>query len=90
MKKATLRNFHVPLSEELYKMLREEANRSRQPATTLARHAIDDWLKQKRRGALHEAITQYAARHAGTSVDLDEELEAASLEYLRDQEENPQ
>jgi hypothetical protein len=63
MKKSTLRNFHVPLSEDLYSRLREEAGRSKQPATALA-------------------------RHAGTSMDLDEELESASLEQLCAQEEN--
>jgi len=62
MKKSTLRNFHVPLSEDLYSRLREDA--------------------------LHEAIAAYAARHAGTSMDLDEELESASLEQLCAQEEN--
>jgi predicted transcriptional regulator len=88
MKKSTLRNFHVPLSEDLYSRLREEADRSKQPATALARHAIDDWLKQRREDALHEAIAAYAARHAGTSMDLDEEIESASLEQLCAQEEN--
>jgi hypothetical protein len=28
------------------------------------------------------AISEYAAKHAGTSVDLDEELEAAGVESL--------
>ncbi len=90
MKKRTLRNFHVPLSEDLYRRLREEADRSRQPATALARHAIDNWLKQERKAALHSAIATYAVRHAGTALDLDEDLEAASLEHLLTQEESGQ
>lgn len=82
MKRSTLRNFHVPLSEDLYKKLREEAGRSRQPATELAREAIELLLKERRKAALHDALAIYAAEHAGTASDLDEELEAASVEHL--------
>jgi hypothetical protein len=90
MKRATLRNFHVPLPEDLYNRLREEADRSKQPATETARQAIESWLEQRRKTALHEAIAAYAGRHAGTPVDLDEALEAASLEHLRVPEEPAQ
>ena len=41
-----IHNFHVPLPTELYSKLREEAERSKRPATALARQAIEDWLKQ--------------------------------------------
>ena len=70
MKKIPLRNFHVPLSEELYKQLRAEADRSQQSAT-----------------ALDESIRVYAAQSAGTPADLDQELEAASVDHLLDEEE---
>jgi predicted transcriptional regulator len=90
MKRSPLRNFHVPLPEDLYSRLREEADRSKQPATEMARHAIEDWLEQRRRAALHEAIAAYAVRHAGSPVDLDEALEATSIEYLTEREEPAQ
>jgi hypothetical protein len=32
--------------------------------------------------SLHQALTDYASTHAGTPVDLDPELEAASTEHL--------
>ena len=32
--------------------------------------------------SLHQARTDYASKHAGTAVDLDPELEAASAEQL--------
>lgn len=32
--------------------------------------------------SLHQALTHYASKHAGTAVDLDCELEAASTEHL--------
>jgi len=82
MAKATLRNFHVPLPEALYERLRKEAEQSKEPATEIARHAIENYLEEKRRHVLHSAIRNYATRHAGTTVDLDEELEAASLEHF--------
>lgn len=88
MKKLALHNFHVPLPDELYKKLREEADRSNQPATALARDAIELWLRHREKAALHDAMAAYAARHAGTVADLDEELEGESVEYLLAAEED--
>ena len=85
MTKATLRNFHVPLSEDLYNRLRKEAEQSRQTATEIARYAIEDYLEKKRKNALYSAIMEYAKRHAGTVADLDEELESASSEFFADE-----
>lgn len=82
MKKATLRNFHVPLPEDLYSKLRSESERSKIPATAMVRHAIENWLHQREKAALKEAIANYAVQHAGTAVDLDQDIEAASIEYL--------
>jgi len=89
MKQSTLRNFHVPMPQELYDRLKEEACRSKQPATVLARSAIEQLLEQRRKAMLHEAIASYAAKHAGTSSDLDEELEGASVEHLLSEDESP-
>lgn len=82
MEDSTLHNFHVPLPEEIYSKLREEAERSKRPATALARQAIEDWLRQREKAALSDAIAAYAAEHAGGDVDLDKELEAAAVEHL--------
>ena len=82
MKRSTLRNFHVPLPEDLYNKLREEARRSHEPATELARRAIELLLQERKKAALHDAIASYAAEYAGTATDLDEELESASVEHL--------
>ena len=81
-----IHNFHVPLPAELYSKLREEAERSKKPATALARQAIEDWLKQRRRNALYDAIAEYAAEYAGTNADLDKDLENASVEHLLKEE----
>lgn len=74
------RNFHLPLPEPLYRRLREEADTVNQPATVVARYAIDQWLRQRKRAVLREAIATYAAAVAGSPDDLDRELERASLE----------
>jgi predicted transcriptional regulator len=80
------RNLRVPLPEALHRRLRIEAERSHRPATELAREAIDHWLSDRRRVAVHEAISAYAAAHAGTTADLDPTLEAAAIEQLVEQE----
>lgn len=83
MERTALHNFHVPLPEEIFNELRAEAQRSAQPATTLARQAIEQWLRQRRKAARHRAIAAYAAEHAGSRNDLDPELEAAAVAELR-------
>jgi hypothetical protein len=80
--KGATRNFHVPLPVGLYEALQEEAAALRRPATAVAREAIETWLRGRRRAAVREAVATYATKHAGTAVDLDPALEAASLEVL--------
>ncbi len=88
MRKIAMCNFHVPLSEELYNRLRSEASRIKQPATVLAREAIENWIKQKEREVLHQQIAAYATACAGTEADLDKNLEAAAVEFLLEQGES--
>jgi hypothetical protein len=83
MAAAPVRNFHLPLPEPTYRRLRDAAERIKQPATMLARHAIEMWLRNHRRLMVREEIARYAAEAAGSRDDLDEELEAASLEQWR-------
>ena len=78
-----LRNFHIPLPEGLYRKLRDEAEEIQQPATVVARRAIEAWLRGRRKAVLREAIATCAAGSAGTLADLDPDLEAASLEQWR-------
>jgi predicted transcriptional regulator len=77
-----MKNFHVPLPDETYDHLRAAAERSKVPATAIAREAIDRWLREQERKNRHTAIAAYAAEMAGTPLDLDAELEAASIEHL--------
>jgi hypothetical protein len=79
---ARRRNFHVPLDEDLYLRLKGEAERSGKPATELAREAIEATLTERRRAELDESIAGYARDVAGTSDDLDHDLEQAALQHL--------
>lgn len=82
MPKTKLHNFHLPLCEEDYIELREEAMRTQKTATELARTAIKIWLKQQKRRCLYNSIADYAAEYAGTNIDIDEDLENTSINYL--------
>jgi hypothetical protein len=77
-----MKNFHLPLPEQTYIRLRAEAARTQVPATTLAREAVDEWLRQQSRKARHDAIAVYATEMAGTHLDLDTDLESAGIERL--------
>jgi predicted transcriptional regulator len=79
---ALRRNLHVPLSGPLHDRLRSEAKRSGRPATALAREAIEAWVEERQRQAVHEAIVEYASEMAGSPADLDEELEKAGVDHL--------
>jgi hypothetical protein len=77
-----MKNFHLPLPEQTYMGLRAEAERTGVPATTLAREAVDCWLRQQVRKARHDAVASYAAEMAGTRLDLDAGLESAAIEHI--------
>ena len=81
MSRATY-NFHLPLPPDIHEMLRQEVETSGQPATSLAREALRDWLVQRKRQRLHEEIAAFAEAHAGTDLDLDEDLERAGIEAI--------
>ena len=48
------------------------------PATALAREAIETWVEERQRQAVHDPIVEYAATMAGSAADLDEALGWAS------------
>jgi hypothetical protein len=73
------------LPQEAYPDLRAEAERTHQPATALAREAIELWLRARGKSdtaTRRNAIASYAAEMADTEFDLDPELESAGIEQL--------
>ncbi len=82
MPKPNLRNLHVPLPGTLHERLRAEATRSGRPATTLAREAIEAWIREREREQISDHIAEYAAEVAGSAADLDPALERAGIDHL--------
>jgi hypothetical protein len=76
------KNFHLPLPEALYDELRRAAREVDQPATRFAqelmRAGLDEWRRARRR----QEIAAYARQVAGSSEDLDPELEHAGVQSL--------
>lgn len=83
MPRQQMANMHLPLPETVHTRLRSEARRVGRPATDLAREAIDYWLDEIQRQAVHNAVLAYAREAAGSRDDLDPDLEKAGLEHLR-------
>lgn len=81
MKRAP-KNFHLPIPDTLHRRLHAAAARLGAPATAVARQAIEDWLGENERMAVHEAVAEYARSMAGTSADLDQAIEEAAVEHL--------
>jgi|GEM_PF-5411552 len=81
-----MQNFHVPLTDETWTELKQEARKSRVPATRLAREALEEWLAVRRKLARDEAIRRYAQHHGGGPADLDETLAQTGVEHLMAEE----
>jgi predicted DNA-binding protein len=84
--KGALKNFHLPIPDTLHRRLHAAAARLKAPATAVARQAIEYWLEENERIAVHEAVAEYARSVAGTSADLDQGLEEAAVEHLLSKE----
>ncbi len=78
--------FHVPLTEQGYQILNATATRQRRPATQLVKQAVEYWLAEQERLAVHEEIAAYAGAMAGSSADLDPALEQAAVEQLAEEQ----
>jgi hypothetical protein len=76
------KNFHLPLPVALYNELRIAAREVDQPATRFAqelmRAGLDEWRRTRRR----QEIAAYARQVAGSSEDLDPELERTGITSL--------
>ncbi len=82
-------NFHLPLPEQLYQRLKATASRQRTSSTQLVKQAVEYWLAEQERLAVHEEIAAYAGAMAGSCVDLDPALEQAAAEQLAENLKQP-
>ena len=77
-----MKNFHLPLSADLYAGLREAAARAGAPATDVAREAIQAWLNEDRRRQQRTELANFVEANAGSAWDSDPQWEAAGLETI--------
>ena len=77
-----MKHIYLPLTEDVHAALITEAQRRGQPATTLAREAIERMILDARRQATEMELDAYILAEAGGTHDLDEGLEAAGVEHL--------
>ncbi len=69
----TKQNFHLPLSPKLYAELKEHAQERGQPATELARDALEVYLRQLRIQKIETELREFVEAAAGTELDYDPE-----------------
>jgi hypothetical protein len=73
------KNLHVPLPEDVHAELKAQAQRVGEPATVLARRAIEERVRALKREQITEEITAYATAMAGTEFDFDPAVSAAGM-----------
>jgi len=73
---------NLPLSPEMHRQIFEEAKDQGVPATRLVREVLHRWLSERARQKEADELREFAKRHAGTSIDLDPELEAEAAKGL--------
>jgi len=86
MKSQPSYNFHLPLPPDLHDLLRQEVAQSGRAATALAREALGEWLRERRRRRLAAEIAAYAEATAGSADDLDPDLEEAGIQAIAEEE----
>ena len=73
----------LPLPNELHDAIFAECRGMGMPASRLVRQVLEDWLKERRRIRRREEIRKFALAAAGTSLDLDPDLESSAAEELK-------
>ena len=77
-----MKDLRLRLPDETYARLKAEAEKMRVATTTLTRHALDCWLRERFRKARQDAIAAYAADTARMQLDLDSALESTTIQHL--------
>ena len=79
---ANVKKMNLPLPAPLHEAVVREARRQRIPATRLVRGVLTRWLEERLLQERDDEIRRFAQAHAGGELDLDSDLEAASLEVI--------
>lgn len=76
------KSIHIPIEENVLRDLKTSAQEEQITVSQIVNEAIENWLKKKKREKIQNQIKEYASQMAGTSQDLDEELEYNSTKFL--------
>ncbi len=88
MPSSATKKLSLPIPDEMHRELFDESRRTGVPATKLARSALEEWLRRRRRERRQEEVHQFAIEHAGTDYDLDTQIESVAADELRDFDED--
>lgn len=77
-----MRTFHLPLPDDLHEALQREGTAEHRPATEILREALVGWLEVRRRQRLAAEIERFALAEAGGVLDIDPDLERASIDHV--------
>jgi hypothetical protein len=83
MTTTALKKLNLPLPLEMHEALFTESQELGIPATRVVRSLLEEWLRDRRRTRRREEVRRFAMESAGTELDLDPELEAATTEEIR-------
>lgn len=84
MSSEAVTKLELSLEGDVWNMLRDEAVRSGRPTDSLACDVVSNWVRERHRQRVAQEIAEFAAAHAGSDLDLDRDLESASLQVLRE------
>ena len=82
MSSVSVTKMELPLDSNVWDLLQDEAVKSGQPAVSLVSHVVAEWVRERHRQRVAQEIAEFAAAHAGSDLDLDQELESAALQTL--------
>ena len=77
------KSIHIPLGGMTHQQLRKIAESLDQSLTTVARMAIEDWIKARQRHQIQKELTRFVAEHAGSEMDLVPSLEKEAMLELQ-------
>ena len=82
MSSVSVTKMALPLDADVWGLLQDEATKSGQPAVSLVSHVVGEWVRERHRQRVAQEIAEFAAAHAGSNLDLDQELESAALQNI--------
>ena len=84
MSSVTVKKMELPIDSDVWGLLQDEAARSGQPAVSLVSNVVANWVHERHRQRVAQEIAAFAAAHAGSELDLDQDLESAALQTLNE------